>query len=227
MIKTVFFDIGHTLVNIYPVDKKNLFQYFYEQVISGKQSLNFEQAAIASEIYYQKKCKYSFFNKEKFWIEYYLAGLKSTGFSIDIALPLAKQLYCESMNIKKNLNLIKGVNELLIELRDRGLNLGAISNWSKNLDDNLEELKIRKYFNVVINSESIGTEKPDQKIFSKALEGYSPDETIMVGDLYYVDILPALNLGMDVILYDSVNCLQKEFPCKRITELDGLLELLR
>ena len=102
MIKTIFFDIGHTLVNIYPVDKKNLFQYFYEQVISNKKSLNFEQAAIASEIYYQKKCKYSFFNKEKFWIEYYLAGFKSTGFSINAALPLAKQIYCESMNVKCN-----------------------------------------------------------------------------------------------------------------------------
>ena len=103
----------------------------------------------------------------------------------------------------------------------------AISNWSKNLDDDLEELKIRKYFNIVINSESVGTEKPDQKIFLKALTGYSLDETIMVGDLYYMDVLPALNLGMNAILYDSINCLQKKFPCKRITELEGLLELLR
>lgn len=227
MIKTVFFDVGHTLVNIYPADKKNLFQYFYEQIIGDRQNLNFRQAAIDSEIYYQRKCKYSFFNKEKFWMEYYLTGLQSIGLHINDAMPLAKQIYCESMNVKKQLTLIKGVNELLTELRDRGLNLGAISNWSKNLDDNLEELKIREYFNVVINSENAGTEKPDQRIFLKALKGYSPNETIMVGDLYYVDVLPALTLGMDAALYDSINCLQNEFPCKRITELEELLELLR
>lgn len=226
MIKTVFFDIGYTLVNIYPVEKKYLFHYFYEQIINKDCNFDFERAAVASEVYYQKKCRYSYFNKEKFWIEYYLTGLKSIGLLINDALPIARQLYCESLSVKKELSLVEGADTLLIELKNRGINLGAISNWSKNLDFDLEELGIREYFDVVIASESIGVEKPDHSIFLKALDEHLPRETMMVGDLYYVDVLPALSLGMNAVLFDSINCLEKEFVCKRITKLKELLKYL-
>ena len=65
----------------------------------------------------------------------------------------------------------------------------------------LEKSGIRKYFNRIITSESIGVKKPNPKIFSHALEITSalPDESIMIGDNIEADILGAMNVGIQAI----------------------------
>jgi putative hydrolase of the HAD superfamily len=96
---------------------------------------------------------------------------------------------------------LPGVDPVLIELK-KSLKLGVISNglrikqWEK-----LVGLRIHHFFLAVITSEECGCEKPSPEIFRAALEALNvkPDEAVMVGDKYDVDIVGAKALGMHTI----------------------------
>ena len=87
----------------------------------------------------------------------------------------------------------------LIALRDKGYKLGIISNgksvkqWEKII-----RLGLHHFFDVVVISEEVGSEKPDTKIFEVALEklNVEPYEAVYVGDNLETDILGANKAGM-------------------------------
>jgi FMN phosphatase YigB (HAD superfamily) len=67
-------------------------------------------------------------------------------------------------------------------------------------------------------------EKPDPRFFRIALErsGASPESTIHVGDLYYVDVVGARNAGLRGVLLDEAN-LRPDADCPRVRSLDHLV----
>lgn len=83
-------------------------------------------------------------------------------------------------------------------LRDRGLRLGVISNFTGNLDRCLTELGLASFFDVMIDSAIAGVRKPDAAIFRLALEqlGAEARRALMVGDNPFADIRAAALLGM-------------------------------
>ncbi|HTS88245.1 MAG TPA: HAD family hydrolase [Gemmatimonadales bacterium] len=76
--------------------------------------------------------------------------------------------------------------------------LGIISNFTGNLERCLEELELRKYFRLVVDSAVVGREKPDPQLFLDACAVLGTEAlcTWMVGDNPEADIRPALQLGM-------------------------------
>lgn len=188
--------------------------------------MDFQRGAISSEIFYQKHCCRIDFNKESFWEEYYFVGLASMGFPSSDAITMAKKIVNVSNTIQQKYCLIDGVYSLLLNLKDRGFSIGVISNWNDKLEIDLEKLGIRKFFNYIISSDVLGVEKPNHEIFQHAILEHNPSETLMVGDLYYIDIKPALEVGMHAVLYDSVNCLDNLFPCKTINSLNEINHFL-
>ncbi len=70
----------------------------------------------------------------------------------------------------------------------------------------LELLGIMNYIHGIIGLDSTGVSKPDTKGFELALvqQGANPREVVSVGDRYGIDIAPALSLGMQGILVNSV-----------------------
>lgn len=87
----------------------------------------------------------------------------------------------------------------LIALRDKGYKLGIISNgksvkqWEKII-----RLGLHHFFDIVVISEEVGSEKPDTKIFEVALQklNVEPYEAVYVGDNLETDILGANKAGM-------------------------------
>ena len=87
----------------------------------------------------------------------------------------------------------------LIALRDEGCKLGIVSNgrsvkqWEK-----LIRLGLHHFFDAVIISEDVGSEKPQSKIFRVAIEelGVKPEETIYVSDDLETDVLGANKAGL-------------------------------
>ncbi|HSS49249.1 MAG TPA: HAD-IA family hydrolase, partial [Thermoanaerobaculia bacterium] len=61
------------------------------------------------------------------------------------------------------------VPEVLEALAGKGLRLGVISNWDHRLPALLEELDLARFFGTVTYSQKAGMEKPDLRIFLKAL----------------------------------------------------------
>lgn len=96
--------------------------------------------------------------------------------------------------------------QTLVYLKNRGYKLGVISNgltikqWEK-----LVRLDIHEFFDEVITSEEENSEKPEKKIFEEAMNrmGCSPENSIMVGNKFEIDIIGAVHAGMSAILVNS------------------------
>lgn len=88
--------------------------------------------------------------------------------------------------------------EVLQDLRARGLRTGLISNWDPSCRSVLEQNGLTPYLDPILVSSEVGVEKPDRRIFEKALElsGEDPRECLYVGDNYYDDGVGASQVGM-------------------------------
>ena len=71
----------------------------------------------------------------------------------------------------------------------------------------IKKLSLSKYFNHIVVSEEIGTEKPDKKNFFECMKKMKlrANELIMIGDDYKKDIKGAISLGIKAFWYDRYN----------------------
>lgn len=100
--------------------------------------------------------------------------------------------------------------EILDYLAGKNYQLHLITNgFEKTQHGKLKSSGLDKYFLKVITSEGSNSLKPHKEIFEYAFQktGASPSESIMIGDTIEVDILGAVNAGIDQV---HVNHLTKE-----------------
>lgn len=76
-----------------------------------------------------------------------------------------------------------------------------VSNFYGNIGVVLDEFGLGDLFNDVIESAVVGVRKPDPRIFILGVEalGMEPDETLVVGDSYDKDIVPAKRAGCHAV----------------------------
>ena len=79
-------------------------------------------------------------------------------------------------------------------LRNRGLVIGAVSNWIWQLPELLHSLELVSHFDFVAASARVGYEKPHRGIFEHALAeaNVRPEEAIHVGDHIDADVQGAM-----------------------------------
>jgi len=100
--------------------------------------------------------------------------------------------------------------EILDYLTHKNYQLHLITNgFEKTQHSKLKYSGLDKYFIEVITSEGSNSLKPKKEIFEYAFQktGANPAESIMIGDAIDVDILGAINAGIDQV---HVNHLTKE-----------------
>ncbi len=90
----------------------------------------------------------------------------------------------------------------LTALKERGLTVGAVSNWVWNLPELLHALDLVQHFDFIAASARIGFEKPHQRIFEWALAqaDVEPASVIHVGDHLDADVAGARAVGIAGIL---------------------------
>jgi putative hydrolase of the HAD superfamily len=96
----------------------------------------------------------------------------------------------------------------ILEYLNLKYNLHIISNGFEEVQNRkLTESNILHYFKTITNGEDIGVKKPHPQIFHYAFEKANTvaNKSIMIGDGYEADILGAINVGMDVIYFDTNN----------------------
>ena len=100
----------------------------------------------------------------------------------------------------------EGTADALDALAAAGYRLGVVSNSDGRVEEALTAAGIRDRFELVIDSQCVGVEKPDPRIFELALErlGLTAAEALYVGDIYEVDVVGARRAKMDVILVDPL-----------------------
>ena len=92
--------------------------------------------------------------------------------------------------------------EILDYLVENNYSLHLITNgFEKTQHSKLKNSGLDKYFSFVITSEGSNSLKPDKAIFDYALKqaGATEANSIMIGDTIDVDILGALNAGIDQV----------------------------
>ncbi|MBS1948370.1 MAG: YjjG family noncanonical pyrimidine nucleotidase [Bacteroidetes bacterium] len=98
--------------------------------------------------------------------------------------------------------------EILDYLSAKKYKLHLITNgFEKTQHGKLKNSGIDKYFMEVVTSESSNSLKPHKEIFDFALArtGALKDESIMIGDSIDVDIIGALNAGIDQVYVNHIN----------------------
>ncbi len=116
------------------------------------------------------------------------------------------------------------VPRVLESLRESGLRLVVVSNSDGTVEASLCDAGLGDFFEAVIDSHLVGSEKPDPGIFHCALEASRsrPELTLHIGDLYPVDVLGARAAGLHAVLLDPYDDWQGA-DCDRIRDLGALV----
>lgn len=91
----------------------------------------------------------------------------------------------------------------------------------------LRRFNLEHYFSVIVTTEDAGYDKPDPRLFQRALQlsRSLPDETIHVGDTYERDVVGAKAAGIRAIFIDRLG--GHEYPdCEKISALTELPKLI-
>ena len=122
--------------------------------------------------------------------------------------------------------LLEGTLPLLGRLRER-YRLAMISNSDGRAEAKAAQYGISPYLEFVIDSQRVGVEKPDPRIFHLACQqlGLAPADCIYVGDIYSIDVLGARAAGMQPVLIDRTGTLREDCRVIRsIFELEAISE---
>ena len=116
----------------------------------------------------------------------------------------------------------------LTALQERGLIVGAVSNWVWNLPELLHALDLVRHFDFIAASARIGYEKPHPRIFQWALEqaAVPPEQVLHVGDHVDADVLGARRVGIDGVLIDRSQRYAPDDVPEGVPVISSLEELL-
>ncbi len=205
-VKCVFFDIGYTLVN----EDKVWIERCREQAATLQaQLMGITAKALTEDL---QTASELLLPQWKFVIDKY--GFK------------------QSAKYKSELETLYDDTRSVLEELSKRFMLGIIANQSENLSERLRNWQIDKYFTTVISSSDYGFSKPDERLFSAALDksGCASNDAVMIGDRLDNDIMPANKLGFQTVR------IKQGFAKKQVApsviyepnyEIDSLSELLK
>ncbi|MFO8057408.1 MAG: HAD family hydrolase [bacterium] len=144
----------------------------------------------------------------------------------DISPPLTQRL----VELRPKRVMMPGALGVLARLHEQGYPLAIISNNDGYTREKCRAVGIEDYFFLILDSTVEGINKPDPRIYQKALmsAGLRPPEVLHVGDLWGCDVLGARNLGMKAVwLANPLVTPEPLEDVKNISRLEELLELIR
>lgn len=231
MIKAVFFDFYNTLISFDPpreelqvtacrefgieVDRKAIPRgYWFADDFMSRENAR-------SPIHKRSQA-----DELAFWSDYEAIILKKAG--VDVSRDLALRIFTRARQLDRRLVLFDDALPIIRTLRGRGIVLGLVSNLSRALDGDCNELGLTPYIDFALTSSEIGAEKPYPPIFLAALEraGVSASEAIHVGDQYHSDVVGAKGVGINPLLLDRDGFWEGVNDCPRIRSLGEIVNHL-
>jgi len=196
MIQTVIFDMDGVIVDTEPVHHYAYYQHFSQ--------LNIE----VTDTHYQSLTGNSTRNvfqklKDHFNLEYEVEHLIQT----------KRNLFNDAFDTKEDLHLIEGVEDLIKDLYNNGLELIVASSASKvTIDRVFKRFQLYPYFSHIVSGEDFPKSKPDPAIFLHAasLSKHPKNQCIVIEDSTN-GIKAAHAAGIYCIGYQSVNSKGQEY----------------
>ncbi len=126
--------------------------------------------------------------------------------------------------------LMPGAREMLEwfgERRDRFVMAVITNGFSEAQLPKMKTAGIDKYFDYVFLSEDLGYMKPDRRFFDAALSKMNavPEQCLVIGDDYKVDIQGAMNAGIPQVWYNPCGLTPPEGGPKPTYEIKDLREM--
>ncbi len=121
------------------------------------------------------------------------------------------------------------VKEILETLKNSGYLLGIITNGDAvGQRKKIQTAGIESYFDTIVISGEIGIKKPDVRIFQIAAKqlNVKEEECLMVGDLFYRDVMGALNAGMDAVWIWPHGNREIHTNVKKISHIKEIIQLV-
>jgi putative hydrolase of the HAD superfamily len=163
-----------------------------------------------------------------FWLNYSFRQLQALGATPDQARELAPQLNAYMGEHYRPQDIIfEDVHKTLRVLREGGFFLGVMSNRFEPYNDYLDERGLGELFDLVVHAGQAGIRKPNPEVFHFMLDqaGFSPSESMYVGDNYFADVVGARRAGLLPVLFDRHQLFETP-DCPVITEHAQLLDIL-
>ncbi|MEO0649414.1 MAG: HAD-IA family hydrolase [Planctomycetota bacterium] len=157
------------------------------------------------------------------WFERFIERIfvESLGLPREALAALTAELF-DRFESADTFRFFDGAPQFLEAVRERGLTLGVVSNWSERLPLVLAAMGIAEAFDFVVCSALEGCEKPDPEIFLTALRhaGCRAEEAVHCGDHPLKDGM-AVQVGMRAVLVDHFGSHPKS-DLPRVGDFEGL-----
>ncbi len=221
-ITTVLFDVGNTLTY---VDLEVVLRPLTKRGVKASEA-QYRTASILARRAMDRVCASGQqANPDAQYWKLFLDGFLE---SVGVRDPeIVKEMAFEWRSARNWTRMAEGTTDVLDRLAKR-YELGVISNSDGTMDRLLKTVGLSRYFRAIVDSGTVGHQKPSPEIFRLALDamGAEPEESVYVGDIYSVDYLGAKGAGMNAVLIDELGTYDGlDLPrIGKLAELEGLLE---
>jgi len=227
--KHLFFDLDHTLWDFEANSRQTLEDLF--------QSMRLEEKGVNDFDLFHKNY---LLHNETLWDRYRKGLIKVDELRwkrmwlslLDFKIanePLAKEMGVIFLDLLPTRKILFPYTiEILDYLSEKKYSLHLITNgFEKTQHSKLKNAGLDKYFTEVITSEGSNSLKPNKEIFDFAFEktGAKLHESIMLGDNIEVDILGAMNAGIDQVFINHNNIvtdIKPTYMVKTLKELEDI-----
>lgn len=220
-ITDIFFDLDHTLwdfdknsnLTFIKIFKLNELEIDIDVFLEAYHPINTNYW----DLYRENKI-----SKEK--LRFYRLADTFKKLKIEVGDSMIRKLSFDYIDYLSDFNhLIPGAIEILEYLENK-YSMHIITNGFKEVQKKkLEKSTIAKYFKTITISEEVGYKKPSPIIFDYALKKANAinSNSLMIGDSYQADILGAINVGVNAILFNY----HKIDPNDNIISVNNLSDL--
>lgn len=231
MIKTVFLDLYNTIADFQPSRAERQLLALREFGFDVPLDALRRAYVVGEDFWTAQNAQKAWFRRspeeiKAFYAEYEQVLLAAAG--LEVPRDLAGKIHERYSNTERRLVLFDDVLPALSELRRRELVVGLISNTDRDVVPICHDLGVGDAFDFIISSCEVGYEKPDPRVFLRALElaKVEPHEAIHVGDQYKSDVVGARAVGIKPLLIDRNGWLEHLDDVARIGSLTEIVDHL-
>lgn len=190
MIQTVIFDMDGVIVDTEPVHRYAYFKQFDELNIAVTEELYTSFTGNSTRNIFQKL-------KEKFNLEY----------DVEDLILRKRSIFNDAFDSKEDLELLEGVEKLIKELHENGIQLILASSASKvTIERVFRRFKLHEYFTHVVSGEDFPKSKPHPAIFEHAASlSIAPKENCIVIEDSTNGIKASKAAGIFCVGYNSIH----------------------
>ena len=230
----LFFDLDHTLWD-FEANARTTLEELHQTLKLQEKGIN------DFDLFYKNYLVHN----EKLWERYRKGFIKQDELRIKrmtlalLDFKIADEELAKEMNIlfldflPTRTILFPYTKEILQYLVDKGYQLHLITNgFEKTQHSKLKYSGLNIYFKEIVTSEGSNSLKPNKEIFEFALNksGAMIHESIMIGDSIEVDIIGAVNAGIDQVhvnhlTSEPVPVMDKKLPTYTVYSLKELQEI--